>query len=205
MWIWLTAIGLALLAIFLVVDWIQMSRRRRRRYAAALEAWRSNGPDERVAAIRKLAAELDKGVRNAQAWYLLGCHHLAEGEFKEAARAFGVAHHADFRFASAALLTFTALKAASPAGGDWITLLAATWREIGSPDPEQTPEDAQTLKCLESTTRDPPLLSPLGRLAWLVSGPEGQARIERALHDPSDPARADLSGSEIGNIARTQV
>ena len=192
MWIWVTAIGLAVFAGVLAADALMVARRRRRSYDLAIETWRTAGPHERVAAIRKLADQSEHGVRNAQAWYLVGCHHLAEGEFKEAARAFGVAYHADFRFASAALLTFTALKAASPSGGDWITLLAATWHEIGSPDPGQSPEDAKTFKCLESTTRDPPLLSPLGRLAWLVSGPAGQARIEQALVNTADPLARDL-------------
>jgi len=193
MWIWVTAFGVGTVAVILVVDAILSARRRQHHYERALDAWRTAGPHERVTAIRKLADEVDNGVRNSQAWYLMGCHHLAEGEFKEAARAFGIAHHADFRFASAALLTFTALKAASPAGGDWITLLVATWHETGCPDIGETREDAQTLKCLESTTRDPPMLSPLGRLAWLVSGPHGQERIEQALLQKSGGLAGDLT------------
>lgn len=193
MWIWALLFGIALVVAVIAADEIIHARRRRQSHASARQAWRSAGPNERVEVIRKLAHAVDDGHRNAQAWYLLGCHHLAEGEYKAAARAFGIAHHADYRFASAALLTFTALKAASPAGGDWITLLAATWHEIGRPDIGVTQEDAQTLSCLEATTRDPPLLSPLGRLAWLVSGPAGQARIEAALQDTADPMCAELA------------
>ena len=194
MWTWIVIIAVAGLATLVAADTLLAARRRRRGYDMALEAWRTSGPADRASALGKLTLATNDGTHNAQAWYLLGCHHLAEGDYRQAARAFGIAHHSDHRFASAALLTFAALKAASPTGGDWITLLAATWHEVGRPDPAQTPEDARTLVCLESTTRDPPLLSPLGRLAWLVSGPSGQARMEVILSQPSDPLTLDLVG-----------
>lgn len=193
MWVWVLLIAIAAVIGLVTADALFAVRRRRRAYQQALDAWRTSHPTERMAIITRLAAATEDGTRNAQAWFLLGCHHLAEREYRQAARAFGIAHHSDYRFASAALLTFAALKAASPGGGDWITVLAATWHEVGRPDPARTPEDARTLACLEATTRDPPLLSPLGRLAWLVSGPEGQARIEQILMQPTDPLMADLT------------
>lgn len=194
MWVWLLILAIVCVAVVVMADALLAARRRQRGYQQALDAWRTSHPPERTAIITKLAAATDDGTRNAQAWFLLGCHHLAQGEFRQAARAFGIAHHADYRFASAALLTFAALKAASPGGGDWITVLAATWHEVGRPDPAHSPEDARTLACLEATTRDPPLLSPLGRLAWLVSGPEAQAKIEQILLRPADPLTLDLLG-----------
>lgn len=193
MWTWFLLAAVAVITAILIADALFATRRRQRGYEQALTAWRTCGPGERQAVIARLSAATDHGTRNAQAWFLLGCHHLAEGEYRQAARAFGIAHHSDYRFASAALLTFAALKAASPAGGDWVALLAATWHEVGRPDPTATREDARTLACLESTTRDPPLLSPLGRLAWLVSGPSAQARIEFLLSHPADPLAADLA------------
>ena len=192
MWVWFLILAIVCVAGVVIADALLAARRRQRGYQQALDAWRTSSPSERARIIGRMAEAADDGVRNAQAWYLLGCHHLSEGDYRKAARAFGIAHHADYRFTSAALLTFAALKAAGPAGGDWITLLAATWHEVGRPDPARTPEDARTLACLESTTRDPPLLSPLGRLAWLVSGPEAQARIEQILLQPADPLTVDL-------------
>ena len=193
MWIWLLLAAIVAVIAVVATDAVLSERRRRRSYDHALEAWRTLGPIERVATIRNMAEASDNGTRNGQAWFLLGCHHLAECDYRRAARAFGVAHHCDYRFASAALLTFAALKAAGPGGGDWIALLAATWHEVGRPDPARTPEDARTLACLESTTRDPPKLSPLGRLAWLVSGPDWQSRIEKTVLAQTDPLAKDLS------------
>jgi len=192
MWIWLLLAAIVAGVALIATDAALRARRREHSYEQALTAWRTLGPAERVSTIRTMAEASDNGTRNAQAWFLLGCHHLAEKDFRMAARAFGIAHHADYRFTSAALLTFAALKAASPGGGDWITLLAATWHEVGRPHPGESPVDARTLACLESTTRDPPVLSPLGRLAWLVSGPEAHARIEEILRQPSDPLTGDL-------------
>lgn len=192
MWIWLLLAAIVAGVALIATDAALRARRREQSYEQALAAWRTLGPAERISAIRALAEASDHGTRNAQAWFLLGCHHVAEKDFRMAARAFGIAHHADYRFTSAALLTFAALKAASPGGGDWTTLLAATWQEVGRPDPFKSREDARTLACLESTTRDPPLLSPLGRLAWLVSGPDCQSRIEYTLNHESDPLAKDL-------------
>lgn len=192
MWVWILIIAVGCAIAVVIADAVLTGRRRQRGYQHALDAWRTSTPADRAAVIGQLTGAAANGVHNAQAWYLMGCHHLAEGDYRQAARAFGIAHHSDYRFTSAALLTFAALKAASPGGGDWIALLAATWHEVGRPDPVRSPEDARTLACLESTTRDPPVLSPLGRLAWLVSGPEGQTRIEEILRQPGDPLTADL-------------
>lgn len=192
MWTQILIAVAALVAVLIAVDGVRLARRRRRLAEGAIAAWRGAHPGRRLFAVQRLADESDHTHRNALAWYLVGCEHLAESRFKEAARAFGVAHHADFRLESAVLLTFTCLKVAGPAGGDWLVRLVETWREMGRPRLLVRPEDRAAMDCLGSTTRDPPALSPLGLLAWLAGGPPAQARLERLLSGVGTAADADL-------------
>ncbi len=155
--------------------WMQ----RRRKYAAALAAYRSAAQADRAAALDRLR---DRSENNAIAWFLLGCEHLRAERIQLAARSFGLAYHADCRIESSALLTFACLKASSRTGSDIISMLISTWHEMKRPDIARRALECSLLDCLARTTRDPPAgLTPLGRLAWLTAPPRMQGDMEQGL------------------------
>ncbi len=157
--------------------------RRRARYAEAMRAWREAKSGGRAEALRSALDPDARGNVNAMAWYLVACERLREQRTPEAARAFGIAHHADCNLESAALLTFACLKAASGGPCAIVDQIAVTWDELGRPAIDDHREDRLVLECLASTTRDIPELSPIGRLAWLVVAPPQQRAIEQALRN----------------------
>ncbi|MFQ5423811.1 MAG: hypothetical protein ACE5F9_07505 [Phycisphaerae bacterium] len=148
-----------------------------------MRIWREAEAGGRAEALRSALDPDARGNVNAVAWYLVACGRLREQRTPEAARAFGIAHHADCNLESAALLTFACLKAASRGPGAIVEQIAVTWDELGRPAIGDHREDRLVLECLASTTRDIPQLSPIGRLAWLVVAPPEQCAIEQALRN----------------------
>ncbi len=148
---------------------VRGARRRRVQYNEAVRLWRETPEPRRREVFAALPLD---GELNAPAWFLRGCTCLRRHDTREAARAFGMAHHADWRLENAALLTFACLKATDGPGSDIAAQLAATWREMKRPDLLRRPEDRLLLACLAETTPGLPELSDLGRLAWLMVGPE---------------------------------
>lgn len=173
-------------------------RRRRSQRREAMRVWSETSPAQRVAALQRLHDRDPAARPNAAAWYLLACAHLWEGRTLAAARAFGMAHHADHRLQSAATLTFTCLKAIEGDPSEFLRQLVITWSELRRPLAAMTASDREMAACLEATTRDPPRLSELGRLAWLVGGPRHQEVIERLLEHPADWAAALQGGPASG-------
>ncbi|MFH1420041.1 MAG: hypothetical protein ABII12_17335 [Planctomycetota bacterium] len=186
MWYWIAVIVVAAVVLPTTVSALGRFFLHRRRYAQAAASWRQAAPDERIAA---MLAILNSGDAGAPAWYLVGCAYLQQCRAKEAARAFGMAHHADWRLETAALLTFACLKTLEGEDSDLIEQIVTTWREMRKPDLTRHREDRFLLDCLASTTRDPPRLSALGRIAWIVVGPAHQARIEQLASAGGDVAR----------------
>jgi hypothetical protein len=146
--------------------------------------------------MRYLLAEFDP---NGAAWYLCGCACLTGCRTRQAARAFGMAHHADSGLETAALLTFACLKASDGEDSDLIEQITTTWHEMKKPDILRRQEDRLLLDCLEATTgRAPVSLSPLGRMTWLIAGPVLRERLERLI--AGDDARwAPLRGGYLGD------
>lgn len=163
-------------------------RRREHQFQDALRLWRATPADRHVDEMKRLTTLPEAP---AAARFLLGCALLRQSRTAEAARAFGTAHHADWRLQNAALLTFAALKAREGADGDIIEQIIHTWREMKRPRINITRQDQDLMECLAATTRDPPRLSPLGRLIWLVIGPSHQSRLELML-DSQVPLAQDL-------------
>ena len=159
--------------------WVSLRLRRlRKSEQIVIDTFLSSPIDRRADALRAL---LDTTDCRAPGWYLLGCLHLRSCRVKEAARAFGMAHHSDYRLETAALLTFACLKAKEGEGSDIIEQILVTWQEMKRPDVVHRAEDRRMLDCLASTTRDVPTTSQLGRLIWLVTGPAHQSKIEEML------------------------
>jgi len=201
-WAWIVA-GIVLLgAAAGAVSAAGCLRRRRRRYVEAAKLWRETPGERRLDALRGLLAGGSAGASpsqlNGPAWYLIGVEHLRAGDTKEAARAFGMAHHADCDLESAALLAFACLKAAPGAESDIVEQIIATWREMKQPALPARDAERRLLACVEETDRheaarreprppSPPDLPALGRLAWLVVGPAVRPKVERVFADPPPP------------------
>jgi hypothetical protein len=194
-WAWIVA-GIVLLgAAAAAVSAAGGLRRRRRRYVEAAKLWRETPGERRLDALRGLLSNLEL---HGPAWYLIGVEHLRAGDTKEAARAFGMAHHADCDLESAALLAFACLKAAPGAESDIVEQIIATWREMKQPALPARDAERRLLACVEETDRheaarreprppSPPDLPALGRLAWLVVGPAVRPKVERVFADPPPP------------------
>lgn len=150
---------------------------RRARDRAAIEAFRASPAGQRCENLSRL---IDSSPDNAFVWYLLACDHLRAGRVALAARAFGLAYHADARLESAALMTFACLKASSQPAEALVPRLIETWHELRRPAIGQRAVEEPLLTCLAATTRDAPRLSSLGRLAWLTASPLVQSQIEQA-------------------------
>ena len=190
MWSLILTIGILLFASIGLASVVMRGRRRRACYAAAKKAFLSSSPEDRVAALSSLLSGAEK---DGPAWYLLGCSHLRAYRMKEAARAFGMAHHGDCNLESAALLTFACLKAEDGEGSEIIERILETWEEMRRPEICRRIEDREIMQCLSATTRDAPTLSRLGMLIWYVTGPAHQRKIEETIAG-SGPHRTALRG-----------
>lgn len=163
-------------------EWLE-GRRAARRREAAIHAWRGLDPIVRQEHLKALTST---HASNALAWYLRGCEAFRSHDLSDAARFFGMAHHLDPNFISAALLTFTALKSASTDTGNsdrWLRELVETWREMKLP-PTAIDGGADATVLLEIDTRNAPeALSSLGRLAWLIKGSTDGPAIRELIED----------------------
>ena len=124
------------------------------------------------------------GRDRAATWFHRGVTLVREGKTKDAARAFGMAHHAEHRLENAALLTFACLKAREGDDSDLVEQLINTWLEAGSTPVTRTRTDAAMLASLDTADEKVVPLSPLGHLAWAVLGSEAREK----LHDRFRPA-----------------
>lgn len=168
------------LVVWVVVAAFVSRRRRIETGARAIAAWTGSTADARAAAVRAL---LDDAAPNAGASFLLAADHLRHGRVKEASREFGIAYHGDYRLEAAALLTFACLKAREGSESDIVEQIVRTWQEMKRPALGRTRIEQALLQCLVETTRDPPPLSPIGRLIWSVVPASGCSQIEQHLID----------------------
>ncbi len=183
----IAAIVVAIAAIGVGLAALRAATLRRRRYQAAARLWQETAPERRRTALESLTCGSDL---DAAAWYLLGCAYLQEGRLRLAARAFGVAHHADYMLETAALLTFACLKASEGRDSDIIEQTIRTWHEMREPDLLRRKEDHLMLDCLASTVAAPPPLSPLGRLIWFTVPSSQQAKMGKMLANDVPNAKA---------------
>ncbi|HKQ50170.1 MAG TPA: hypothetical protein VJZ71_18995 [Phycisphaerae bacterium] len=177
---WFAGFAIAALVSMLVAG-LRTARRRRRLYQDAMQLWQQTAPQARRTVFRKYVEGLDL---SAPAWYLLGCAYLQEGRPRLAARAFGVAHHADYRLETAALLTFACLKAREGPDSDIIDQTIQTWHEMREPDLARHAPDRLMLDGLASM-ESPPALSPLGQLIWLTVSDPQRRQVEKRVANGS--------------------
>jgi hypothetical protein len=191
MWTWIAGIALvaALLSGTLVFRGFV---RRRHDYQEAMRLWQETAPERRRERFESLTGGTEM---DAPAWYLLGCAYLQEGRPRLAARAFGVAHHADYMLETAALLTFACLKASEGPDSDIVEQMIRTWHEMRKPDLNRRREDQLIMDCLASTETTPPPLSPLGRLTWLTVPRQQQSRLAKMI------ANGDANAASLRPLA----
>ncbi|HUN80155.1 MAG TPA: hypothetical protein VMV81_01475 [Phycisphaerae bacterium] len=138
--------------------------------------------------VRDKVATSESASKNARArdgvdWYLQGCSAARAGEMRVAARHFGMAHHADWRLQSAALLTFSALKTAEGDETKLLDQLVQTWHEMREPEILREPVDRLLIDSLVEKDHPPRECSDLGRLAWIVSSPGQRRRLKQLLDE----------------------
>lgn len=178
MWIWIVAAIVLFVVVSGMTAAVRTARKHRDQYAEASRLWRQTPADQRAGALSALTPDTEP---NGPVWFLIGCDHLHEYRTKQAARAFGIAHHADCNLEAAALLAFACLKAAEGKDSDIVEQIITTWREMKQPDIPRRKQDRLLLSCLESTVGNPPDLPPLGRLIWLVVGPALRPTVQGCL------------------------
>ena len=122
-------------------------------------------------------------------WYLRGCESTRAGHMREAARFFGMAHHANCGLQTAALLTFSTLKATEGPDTDLLRQLVMTWHEMKQPEILGERDDRLVIEALSSSDSPPARSSAFGCLAWLVSGAPQRKQLEQLLADMPDWAK----------------
>ncbi len=180
----LAAIGLAWVVLAAVGSAMRTRSARRRAYAEAIDRFiRGETWEQGVVAA---SGEID-----AATWYLAGVQALRAGRVREAARAFGIAHHADHRLMTAALLTFAGLKASGGGSSDLIQAIAQTWREMKCPALRASEVDALMMDALVRTgAPEMAGLSDLGTLTWCVTSDAERTRLRELIVSGPEWARA---------------
>ncbi|MBN2561329.1 MAG: hypothetical protein JXQ75_10410 [Phycisphaerae bacterium] len=181
LWVWIVLAIVLFVAMSGAVSAVHSWRKRQNQYAQAMRLWQETPSGRRAAAMSALPLDAEP---NGPAWYLTGCAHLHNGDTRQAARAFGMAHHADCNLESAALLTFACLKATEGEDSDIVEQIITTWHEMSQPDILRQKQDRLMLACLGSTADETPDLPPLGRLAWLVVAPHLRPKVQQTFRPP---------------------
>lgn len=153
------------------------TRARRARYRAAIQAWRATQSGRRAEALESFATGPDR----AAAWFLLGADRLRTGEMADAAKKFGMAHHADWELESAALLTFTCLKSRDDGGEVFLQHLSTTWTEMRRPALGAREAERLVLDGLAEDGEEPKRLTVLGQIAWRVGPPGAREALSRIV------------------------
>lgn len=198
---WGYVIAAAILACVGAASFARSRYQRRRRLDRAMRRWLSTPPDERAEAMTPL---LQLPEADGAAWYLRGCSLLQAYRTKEAARAFGMSHHADCEIETGALLSFACLKSADGEDPQIVEQIIETWRQMKRPGITRQRADRLLLDCLESASPIPSGLSPLGRLAWLVIGPSLRKQIEQAVADAERWPELRLSAADPADAGGTR-
>jgi hypothetical protein len=113
--------------------------------------------------------------------YLLGCQGFDRGRAATGVRHLMIAHHADPRLQSAALLAFAGLNWVSRRGAPLLPVLIETWEEFRRPEFDRLPLERRLLDALSE--RDPGLaqVGPLARRLWRLPIRTLRAQLRQAL------------------------
>ena len=132
-----------------------------------------------------LGARLEEGAARQPACpvtrYLLGCHCLDRSRPATAARHFMVAHHAEPRLESAALLAFAGLTWVSRRGTSLLPVLLETFEDFRRPEFDRFPRERLLMDAFAET--DPGLIhvAPLARRLWRLPIRVLRAQIRDAI------------------------
>ncbi len=142
-------------------------------------------PDRRAEVLEPFTTGPDR----AAAWFLLGADMLRAGKMTDAARAFGMAHHADWELESAALLTFACLKSRDDGGEVFLQHLSTTWIEMRQPGLGTRAAERLVLDGLAEDGEEPKRLTALGQIAWRVGPPGTREALKRIASGDAVAAR----------------
>ncbi len=113
--------------------------------------------------------------------YLLGCLGLERGRVALAVRHFMIAHHAEPRLQSAALLAFAGLNGVERRSAPLLPVLLETWDEFRRPEFDRTRPERTLLDAFAEP--DPGLVhvAPLARRLWRLPIRTLRAQIREAI------------------------
>ncbi len=112
------------------------------------------------------AAHLAEYPRCPVTRYLLGCHCFDRGRAAPGVRHFMIAHHAEPRFQSAALLAFAGLNWVSRRGAALLPMLIETWEEFRRPEFDCLRPERRLLDALAEPDPGLAQVGPLACRLW---------------------------------------
>lgn len=117
--------------------------------------------------------------------YLLACHCLDQGQAALAVRHLMVAHHAEPRLESAALLVFAGLNWVSQRGAALLPVLLATWEEFRRPQFDRTWPERLLLDAFAAPEPDLGQAPLLARRLWRLPVRTLRDQIRQAMSSPA--------------------
>ena len=149
-----------------------------RRLAQAIQRY-SRAPSERLPA--ELEAGLAIDARCPVTRYLLACQCFDRGRSALAVRHMMVAHHAEPRLQSAALLVFAGLNWISQRGATLLPVLLATWEEFRRPQFDRYGVERRLLDAFADPDPGLAQVAPLARRLWRLPIQTLRAQVREAI------------------------
>ena len=133
----------------------------------------------------KLSAELEAALtvdpRCPVTRYLLACQCFDRGRSAVAVRHMMIAHHAEPRFQSAALLVFAGLNWIAQRGATLLPVLLETWEEFRRPEFDRYRRERLLLDAFGSPEPGLEQVAPLARRLWRLPIQTLRAQIREAI------------------------
>ncbi len=113
--------------------------------------------------------------------YVLGCHCFDRGHSATAVRHMMIAHHAEPRFQSAALLVFAGLNWVARRGDTLLPVLLETWEEFRRPEFDRFRRERLLLDAFAEPDPGLAQLPPLAHRLWRLPIQTLRAQIREAV------------------------
>jgi hypothetical protein len=149
-----------------------------RRLARTIDAYRGCSADTLA---ERLCAGLARDPRCPVTRYLAACQCFDRGRSAQAVRHMMVAHHAQPRFESAALLVFAGLNWIGRRGATLLPVLLDTWEEFRRPQFDRYRPERLLLDAFAQREPGLQLVSPLAQRLWRLPIQTLRAQVRQAI------------------------